>query len=797
MDNRILTALTDKSSIRVIWDVLPIDYTREKEKNIKQKVSDKYGIPLKNVKVDPKFLMVGKDGKTVPLTNDTIMNIKDPKFQQTMFKEYLEITEKKDYDWEYILSIDAQINASINYDVYDKFKKYSLKWIRWSNFLSYGPDNYFDFTKLHGLVLVNGEPSNQSGKTTFSIELLRFLLFGKTSKYKTLEPNFNNNLPEATELKVEGEIEIEGERYIIRRTVTRPSLKRRRENSKVNQKVEYYKILADGEEELLVDEEETENQAGENASKTNRIIKEAIGNETDFDLIICATNDNLTDLITFKETDRGRLLSKWIGLLPLETKDKIARDIYNKQIASKFLSNVYNRETLASEIVQLKESIENDKKEVENKDAALKSLNEELEGYNKEKERLLESRKPIDNSVMSLDIQTHNNKIESIKTEGVRYKAKKEANEQKLSTIPVEDYKEDDYINVLNEKNRLIYEMTSFKDKINQLKKEQKQLRESEYCPTCHRKFDNIDNTPLIEEREQQIKELIEKGVENKRKVDVLENTLSLLEQKKRNFNERSNILIENQSLDLKMDNLRERLINLYAQLKVYNQNKESIDYNTKLQIDINNLKARITEVERAIKDNNDQKGYFVRNIVANEQAVKQREEYIQRMGEEEKIRYNWSLYLEMVGKNGISKMVLRNTLPIINAELKRLLTDICNFDVEILITEKNDVIFTYCKEGCPAANISGASGLEKTISSLALRTVLANISTMPKLNFIVLDELWGCVADDNLSKIKPFIEKIASSYDFVLQVSHNPLVADWHDRIITVANKNNVSYIK
>ena len=67
----------------------------------------------------------------------------------------------------------------------------------------------------------------------------------------------------------------------------------------------------------------------------------------------------------------------------------------------------------------------------------------------------------------------------------------------------------------------------------------------------------------------------------------------------------------------------------------------------------------------------------------------------------------------------------------------------------------------------------------------------------MPKLNFIVLDELWGCVADDNLSKIKPFIEKIASSYDFVLQVSHNPLVADWHDRIITVANKNNVSYIK
>ena len=189
--------ITDKSTIEVVWNVLPADYSREKEASIKHKISDVYALPLKNVKVSPNFIMVNEKGETVALTNDTIMNIQNPQFQLKLFKEFLDSNEKyKGYDWDLIQSIDAFINDKIDYDVYEKYKKYSIKWIKWSNFLSYGKDNFFDFTKLNGMVLVNGNPSNQSGKTTFAIELLRFLLFGKTSKYNTLSQIFNINLPE-------------------------------------------------------------------------------------------------------------------------------------------------------------------------------------------------------------------------------------------------------------------------------------------------------------------------------------------------------------------------------------------------------------------------------------------------------------------------------------------------------------------------------------------------------------------------------------------------------------------------
>ena len=140
------------------------------------------------------------------MTNDTIQNIQDPKFQQHLFKVYLDENGIDDYDFDELVKIDSQINSLIDYEVYDKSKRYEIKWIRWSNFLSYGDDNFFDFTQLNGLVLLNGEPANQSGKSTFAYDLLHFVLFGKTTSGKAdvLSDIFNRYRPETTEVKVEG-----------------------------------------------------------------------------------------------------------------------------------------------------------------------------------------------------------------------------------------------------------------------------------------------------------------------------------------------------------------------------------------------------------------------------------------------------------------------------------------------------------------------------------------------------------------------------------------------------------------
>ena len=784
--------ITDKSTIEVVWNVLPVDYSREKEASIKHKVSDVYSIPLKNVKVSPNFIMVNEKGETVALTNDTIMNIQNPQFQLKLFKEFLDSNEKyKGYDWDLIQSIDSFINDKIDYDVYEKYKKYSIKWIKWSNFLSYGKDNFFDFTKLHSMVLINGNPSNQSGKTTFAIELLRFLLFGKTSKYNTLAQIFNINLPEETEFSVEGEIEIEKTSYIIKRTVTRPTLNKRTDKSKVSQKVEYYRITPSGDEEELCDVDNLEESSG---TATNKVIKEAIGTEQDFDLIICATNENLRDLISFKETDRGRLLSRWIGLLPLEEKGKLAKERW-KEISKSLYQNVYNSEQLKQEIEVLETANESLKKTLEEKQATLNSIVSNIENLRKQYTTLLESKRAVDESLVKLDITTLKFQMDKMIEDGKKKKYEKEEKEKEVEQYPNNDsFSQELYDKLSNDKDSLLKEMYSIKAVMDNTKAEKDRIVKSEYCPTCHRKFDNVDNTALLNEKDKRINELDEKGKSTKQRYVEVSNKLSSMQKDKENYEARNKLLVEIKMLNLQLENLREKVINSKNTIKSYESNKESIDHNNKVTIEANNAKAKMEAEERSKSFTQGEVDKINVQLKTNEENIKSRNDIIKKIEEEAILIKNWNSYLDMVGKDGISKMVLRETLPIINAELKRLLTDVCNFDVEISITDKNDVIFTYQKEGSPSTNISGTSGLEKTIASLALRAVLANISTMPKLNFLVLDELWGCVADDNLSNIKPFIERIMANYDFILQVSHNPLIMDWHDQIITVTNKDGVS---
>jgi DNA repair exonuclease SbcCD ATPase subunit len=149
-----------------------------------------------------------------------------------------------------------------------------------------------------------------------------------------------------------------------------------------------------------------------------------------------------------------------------------------------------------------------------------------------------------------------------------------------------------------------------------------------------------------------------------------------------------------------------------------------------------------------------------------------------------------------MIGKDGISKMVLRNTLPIINSELNRLLGDVTDFRVEVVMNEKNDVDFLLIRNNT-ITRLSAASGLEKTQSALALRVVLGKMSKLSRPPFILLDEVLGTVAKENYDDMKRLYDKISKYYSFILHITHISDITDWHDTIVTVQKIDNISKIK
>lgn len=776
-----------KAKVKIQWNVAQSNYSRELENSMIALMAKKYGIPAKNIVVEPNYITSNNSGV---LSSETVQSIHDPKFQQELMKQYIINNDIKDVDFEEIIKIDSQINSLIDYDAYDKGKRYTIKWVKWSNFLSYGPDNYFDFTTLNGLVLLNGEPANKSGKSTFAYDLLHFLLFGKTNtnKAKNLGELFNNYLPEARTINVEGCINIDGEDFIIRRTLTRPAQGKKAKT--VTNKVEYYRLAEDGSEEILPED----NKQEASTTATTKLIKEALGNESDFDLIISANAKDLDNIISLTETEKGRLLSRWIGLSIIEDKDIKAREKWNKEISVGRFSDMYNQ-------VQLESDIENLTTENKHNEGCIKDLNEQISTHDKSiaenqsnKDLLLSSMREIDTALLKVDVTTLQASIDALIDAGKRKNSEVTIIEEQIKEIGEVSYSEEEYKKMKSENERLINDMAETRMKINNLKSTNKALESAEICPTCHRKLDNVDNSGQIEENKKTIQELTDNGVAMKKRSDELVESMSVIEQKRAIAYKKSQLELKLAALKTEIANKRAEYKEKSQTLKEIQKNKDAIAKNNEITAKINVITANINYSERAKREATSEINLLEREIVKNNESIALKKSYLVKIEAERKTEKYWKLYLQMIGKDGISKMVLRNTLPIINSELNRLLGDVTDFRVEVVMNEKNDVDFLLIRDET-ITRLSAASGLEKTQAALALRVVLGKMSKLSRPPFILLDEVLGTVASENYDDMKKLYDKIVSYYDFVLHICHIDL--DWYDSIVTVQKIDNISRIK
>ena len=786
--------LGSNSKIRIDWHTLSMDYSHQVEEEIIAKFRKKYGLSKDQIKVNPINYVANENGEKQTFNNDITYNIQHPEFQQKLFKDYIKEREIVDYDFDRILEIDKRINEKIDYSLYEPNKQYFIKWIKWDNFMSYGSGNKFDFTDLNGLVLLSSDPANQGGKTTFCLDLIRFLLFGKVTSREsdwTLSKVFNKYLPEVTDVVVEGCIVIDGVEYVIKRRVSRPQLSKRSEKSKVTHKVDYYRLV-NGEYIDLLDEE-CEN--GQGVKDTNKIIKDTIGNESDFDLMICVDSDNLKGLISLKDTERGKLISRWIGLIVLQKKDEIARKVYNEEISKTLMLSRYNKEELKNDIDVLEKNISSLNEENKVNKKKLNTTTKNIEKLRKERDTLLQNKKNIDENLLNVDVVTLETRKKNVIEEGQIKRAIFEDNKKKLSEIKVGEFSLEEYNALKKEEQTLNNDVIKGRVEYENLVKEIKTLKNSEYCPTCGAKLKNVDNTEKIKVKEEEKQTLIEVCTNKKQQREEILKKIALLEKNKEEIDKRDKLELIVAKNEVDINNLLNVFNDIVKTLKSIEENKQIIQQNNEIDIKIRNIDVSIS-TEMSIDDT--LRTRIISNnltIENNTKDIVKFKELIIKIEEEEKILKAWKLYLEMVGKNGITKLVVRTVLPQINIELKQLLSDVCDFDVEVAMDERNDVEFLIIHDGVKS-NLSSGSGFEQTVASLALRTVLSKISTFSKPSFVVFDEILGGVAAENYEPVRHLYDKILRQYQCILFITHNIAHKEWADRTITVRKKNNISSI-
>lgn len=762
----------DNPNIRVVWEDYPENITQDKVKDIRQYFSKKYS--SNNVQIITKV----KNTSKVLQTIDVSSNILDVNYQNDLIKKMLDANNNIDC-YDKVMEINKIVENKLLMENPEptQFNKWYIKNIKFSNFLSFGENQVLDFEKLNGITIVESIPQNTGGKTTLTIDLLLFLFFNTTTKSSKAEDVFNK-FTNKDKVSVVGEILIDGEEYIITRTLERKLNKS--DEWKIKTELSFDKKLKSG---------ELQNLKGEQRRETEVFIKNTIGNIDDFLATILTTGNNLEDLLESKPTARGQLLSRFLGLEHLKRKEDLAKEVYN-DFTKRMYSNLYNPEKLKKENEDLTNSIEEFKGKLVGLNEQIKDYEERISKGNEYKQSLFGSKyNDIDKELTILNKESLEQEINTISANEIRIL---ETIKTIDTTKPSQDYDENAHDKLKEDIMEVKLKKELLKNKIDETNNLISKFANGISCEHCglnliDAKFtkEKIDNLSNLEQEYAIINDNIIK-LENKNKEQTnIKKEYDIFEKNKL-VKQKHQLTYE--SYGVKLTSLKEKLKNyLDAQTKI-NKNREVdnliIKANNKideLTYEKNKITREVTSIEVQISNFQDKKE---KNL-----------EIIQNIYKEQNEERYYKLYVDIFGKNGISKMVMKTMLPIINSELQRLLDTVCYFSLDVRMNEKNEVEFIMIDNNSGVEKLmTTGSGYEKTVASLALRAVLSKICSLPKPNIWVADEVFGKVSNENLDILSEFFIRLKGYFDKILLISHNPLINNWANSSIKIEKKNNIS---
>jgi DNA repair exonuclease SbcCD ATPase subunit len=761
--------------IQVIWEDTPENFTQERIKSVKQYFTKKY--LSTNINVITKVKSSDQDGAQ---TVDVSVNIMDKNYQKELIKTFLESKDQDKY-LDNIMNIDSAVENRmlINEVEITPFKRWYIKKIEFSNFLSYGQNQVIDFEKCNGITVVESDPPNFGGKTVLTVDLLLFLFFNTTTKTQKAEEIFNR-FTDVNKVSVKGDITIDGEDYVIVRQIERKKAKSGEWNIKTE--LEFFKKLADG--QLL-------NFTGEQRRETENFMKNSIGSMEDFLMTIVTTASNLEDLLEAKPTARGQVLTRFLGLEFLKKKEETGKEIYS-EFSKGMMSNVYNTESLKQDNETSKEEITRLSNEIKDAGNKIEDVDKRLQKGQEYKDNLLKSKhNDLDQDLIMLNPIALQSTISDL--ESTKERTEEQIKEVKIIE-PKEFYHEDKHDEIRDSMKNVNGELTVAQNKVEEIEQLVKKFGDGIQCEHCGIK---LMEAALTKKKIDELEDWEKKVDKLSKKWKDLDSKEKSYTQLKKDFDEyeRNKLIKEKyeitlESTILKLNQAKEKLVRYQEVQDKIKKNNEIDAHLVKAGMRIDELISEKRIYERTQASNQNQ----IENLDA---RIEKNNDIILRIAEEFEKEKIFKIYLEVYGKNGITKMIMKTMMPLINSELQRLLQDSAFFNLEIRINDKNEVEFMMIDNstGIEKLMVSG-SGYERTIAAMALRAVLSKVCSLPKPNIIVWDEVFGKISNDNLEMVGEFFTKMKEYFEKIFVITHNPLVNNWANNVVRITKTENISKV-
>jgi DNA repair exonuclease SbcCD ATPase subunit len=730
-----------------------------------------------------------------------IGNVRDVEFQNELIKDYLERQYLADDD-----TIDKikQINREINTKLVEEEMTPNVQWVphqfEFSNMFSYGENNKIRFDGINGIVGIFAP--NASGKSSL-FDALSFCIFDKTSRTYVAKNVLNNR---KSNFYCKLHFKIEDVDYFIER---RAKLINKGRNLKVD--VSFWKE----------DESGIHSLNGEQRRDTNSIIQQYLGTYEDFVLTTLSLQGNNSLFIDKSQSERKEILAQFMGV---DVFDKLYSHAYNENRDNASLIRKFKRDDFTQQLADIQIDLKRAEAEYKLEEVSLTTAKEEVDKHNQKLISLNEKIVKVKSDNYSKEeLETKKSTSETSLTELISQRDKTQSKigefeetqiklEEKIDSFDEEEITEgydlfNKYTSDLKDLNNELDKLKIREDSLLERMKHLESHRYNKDCDICMENSESIIDAKVGVTADLSIcsvnrksmlkqKDVLLLAIDSRKRYSDLLKELNKFKGDETKVSRDINILINKLStFETKEIKLNGEVLQATQLIKDYLDNEKYIKKNKELRDEIVDVRHKLGKSKQILSNSEAD----ILTLNGSVSSLKNQKKTIEdRIDEVEKLEEQFGLYeyyLNALGKDGVSYELISKALPMIEGEVNNILGQIVEFGLQLEMDGKNvnaNIVYDDQKW-----SLEMCSGMERFISGLAIRIALINVCNLPRPNFLVVDEGFGTLDNENLQSLYMLFAYLKTQFEFVMIISHIDSMRDVVDTLMEIKKVNGFSNIK
>ena len=348
---------------------------------------------------------------------------------------------------------------------------------------------------------------------------------------------------------------------------------------------------------------------------------------------------------------------------------------------------------------------------------------------------------------------------------------------------------------VQNDMDNLTFKSKQCEKEIKRLELEINEIKNSDTCPTCGRKYDNVNEEHIqnkIAELENNIKQEQENIDENNK---LCEEFSAILEVK---ISEGKSLRAEMEALDERMNKFKQNLNDLIDVKQQLNTEKSQLNSNIKaLQYQINDNIAKKDQILKFEVGNKDEYLDMLKDIdaqlidIAKSQEI-YREEYDKNDEYISVIKHS----IQLVTKE-FRTYLLQNSIAYLNKLLSTYSKELFSNDKDVIVIDSDDAKLDIKLGDATYESLSGGEKTRVNIALLLAQKSLANIIGNISCNIIILDEILGYCDSQAESNVIDLISKELENLESIYMVSHKEIPIGYDTQLVIVKDKSGLSRVR